>query len=76
MKTKANKDLFILIFNNGEEYEHYDEWNEGIFLTMESVLLHAANNNTKEIFKIEHWDIKENTLIDYVIYKNGEVICN
>lgn len=60
--------IYILILNNGEQWEDYNDWVAGIFATEEDAVVFATKN-TLYSFRIETWEIGKERYNDYSFYE-------
>jgi len=64
--------IFILILNNGESYEDYSEWIEGVFVSYDAAFLYLNSKNLPVNcwhISIEEWNIAENKKVKDSLYR-------
>jgi hypothetical protein len=60
--------IYILILNNGEEWEDYNDWVGGIFSSEEDAVTFATKN-TPHSFRIEEWELGKERYTNYSFYE-------
>lgn len=70
--------IFIILFNNGELYEEYEEWIAGVFKSKKSAfnfgVKYSPNADSNKKFEIEQWNIKTNKYLNSFSYDKTNCI--